>query len=149
MFLLVSVCCDTAQAFAFLLVSVCCDTAQAFAFLLVSMRCDTAQAFVFLLVSMRCDTAQAFVFLLVSMRCDSIVTQFKPRVPPTTTAATSATTKPVRSSLERMGPHVCACRVQLLATDRYHQSVPPTDRYHQQTGTTGTTNDHSSNEASK
>ena len=29
MFLLVSVCCDTAQALVFLLVSVCCDAAQA------------------------------------------------------------------------------------------------------------------------
>ena len=43
-FLLVSVCCDTAQASVFLLVSVCC-------FLLVSVCCDTAQASVFLLVS--------------------------------------------------------------------------------------------------
>ena len=43
-FLLVSACCDTAQAKVFLLVSVCCDTAQALVFLLVSACCDTAQA---------------------------------------------------------------------------------------------------------
>ncbi len=49
MFLVVSVCCDTAQALVFLVVSVCCDTAQALVFLLVSVCCDTAQALVFLL----------------------------------------------------------------------------------------------------
>ena len=68
MFLLVSVCCDTAHAKAlkhfsvalvFLLVSVCCDTAQALAFLLVTACCDTAQASAFLLLTMCCDTAQA------------------------------------------------------------------------------------------
>ena len=59
MFLLVSRCCDTAQALVFLLVSVCCDTAQALIFLLVSMCCDTARALVFLLVSMCCDTTRA------------------------------------------------------------------------------------------
>ena len=65
--LLVSVCCDTAQALAFLLVSVCCDTAQALAFLLVSVCCDTAQALVFLLVSVCCDSSPS---LLVSVCCN-------------------------------------------------------------------------------
>ena len=51
-FLLVSVCCDTAQALVFLLVLVCCDTAQALMFLLVS-------ALVLLLSSACCDMAQA------------------------------------------------------------------------------------------
>ena len=58
-FLLVSVCCDTAQALVFLLVSICCETAQALVFLLVSICCETAQALVFLLVSICCETAQA------------------------------------------------------------------------------------------
>ena len=72
-FLLVSVCRDTAQALMFLLVSLCCDTAQALVFLLVSVCCDTAQALVFLLVSVCRDTAQALVFLLVSV-CRDIPT---------------------------------------------------------------------------
>ena len=42
--LLVSVCCDTAQALVLLLVSVCCDTGQAIVLLLVSVCCDTGQA---------------------------------------------------------------------------------------------------------
>ena len=57
MFLLVSVCCDTAQALVFLLVSICCDTAKALVYLLVSMCCDTAQALMFLLVLMCCDNS--------------------------------------------------------------------------------------------
>ena len=57
MLLLVSVCCDSAQALIFLLVSMCCDTAQTLMLLLVSMCSDTAQALVFLLVSVCCDTA--------------------------------------------------------------------------------------------
>ena len=75
MFLLVSVCCDTAQALVFLLVSVCCDTAQVLVFLLVSV-CDTARALVFLLVSI-CDTARALVFLLVSVCCDTAASSSK------------------------------------------------------------------------
>ena len=64
--MLVSVCCDTAQALVFLLVSVCCDTAQALAvFLLVSVCCDTAQALVFLLVSVCCDIVQVVAPVLV------------------------------------------------------------------------------------
>ena len=39
--LLVSMCCDTAQALVFLPVSVCCDTAEALVILLVSVCCDT------------------------------------------------------------------------------------------------------------
>ena len=48
------------QALVFLLVSVCCDTALALVSLLVSVCCDTAQALVSLLVSVCWDTAQAF-----------------------------------------------------------------------------------------
>ena len=40
--------------------------------LLVSLCCDTAQAVVFLLESMCCDTAQPFVLLLVSKCCDTV-----------------------------------------------------------------------------
>ena len=91
MFVLMSMCCDTAEALVFLLgvnvlrhspslgvrsgvnvlvfvlVSVRCDTAQALVFLLVSVCCDTSQALVFVLMSVCCDTAQALVFVLVSM----------------------------------------------------------------------------------
>ena len=54
------------QSLGVLLVSACCDTAQALVLLLVSVCCDTAQALVFVLVSVGCDTAQALVLLLVS-----------------------------------------------------------------------------------
>ena len=57
-------------ALVFLLVSLCRDTAQALVFLLVSLCRDKAQALVFLLVSLCRDTAQTWVFLLVSVCCD-------------------------------------------------------------------------------
>ena len=53
----------------FLLVVMCCDTAQAFVSLQVLMCCDIVQALVFLQVLMCCDTAQAVVLLLVSVFC--------------------------------------------------------------------------------
>ena len=51
----------------FLLVSVCCDTAQALVLLPVSVSWHTAQALVFLLVSVCFDTAQALDFVPVSI----------------------------------------------------------------------------------
>ena len=79
MFLLVSVCFDTAQDLVFLLLSECFDTAQALVFLLVSVCCDVAHALVFLLVSVCCDTAQALMFLRVSMCFDTAQAKANPR----------------------------------------------------------------------
>ena len=82
MVLLVSVCCDTAQALVVLLVSMCCDTAQALVVLLVSVCCDTAQALVVLLVSVCCDTAQALVVKLVQFQIVSMLSGKSTWAPP-------------------------------------------------------------------
>ena len=55
------------QHLVFLLVSVCCDTAQALVFLLVSACCDSTQALVFLLVSVCCDSRSLYVLAGVSV----------------------------------------------------------------------------------
>ena len=82
-FLLVFLCCETAQTLVFLLVLwhspslgvfagvKCAVTARTVVFLLVLICCDTDSALVFLLVSVCCNAAQVLVFLLVLMCCDT------------------------------------------------------------------------------